>query len=394
MAKLVFGTDKTNSVTPAMVRNVTPSRYVEYSIDNNGKLIPTKDQKFLDFSGVEEISEYGFPYTYYNNTYNNIAYNIDLSDIKKVNRYGFYNTFYNCPGIRGSLDLSSLQNASDYSFYNAFRECGNITSVDLSGIETISGQNALGYTFYRNTGLTSIDFSSLRVCNGMWAIYCLCWECSNLTTVNLSKLEYLYYECLAYTFSGCTSLTNIDLSNLIVLVSTDPMGYTFQNCSALTSVDLSSLNTLSGAQQAMQYCFKNCTSLTSLSFPAITKNSFGTQYINQFYNMCSGIPNITIHFPSNVRSVVETLSSYDTLFGATNGTILFDLPATVELKGANNYRYVRQHKKDTATALAWYYSNTYATLYSSGLSTPAVGDTLYSDPECTTSVTTVSEVIS
>jgi hypothetical protein len=46
--------------------------------------------------------------------------------------------------------------------------------------------------------------------------------------------------------------------------------------------------------------------------------------------MCSAIPNITLHFPSNVQSVIEGLDGYSATapFGAVSGTVLFDLPAT------------------------------------------------------------------
>ena len=102
----------------------------------------------------------------------------------------------------------------------------------------------------------------------------------------------------------------------------------FASCSGITSVNLNSLTTISG-MNACASMFANCSNLSSISFPAIKTTSFGSQR-NQFTNMCSGITGITLHFPSNVQSVIEGLTGYSTTapFGATSGTVLFDLPAT------------------------------------------------------------------
>ena len=103
------------------------------------------------------------------------------------------------------------------------------------------------------------------------------------------------------------------------------MSSAFYSCTGLTSVDLSSLTTVSGSY-AMQYAFQY-SSLTSLSFPALTSTSFGS-YTNQFNSMLYGVTGCTVHFPSNLQSVIGSWSSVTSGFGGTNTTVLFDLPAT------------------------------------------------------------------
>ena len=103
------------------------------------------------------------------------------------------------------------------------------------------------------------------------------------------------------------------------------MASAFQGCKNLTSVDLSSLTTISG--MGMYRAFYNCTSLKSLSFPALTSTSFGS-YTNQFNSMLSGVTGCTVHFPSNLQSVIGSWSDVTAGFGGTNTTVLFDLPAT------------------------------------------------------------------
>ena len=84
-------------------------------------------------------------------------------------------------------------------------------------------------------------------------------------------------------------------------------------------------------------------------------------------------------------------------FNALNTTVLFDLPATYTLTGADSVTYTRNPKYDTATALAWKvgaYGTTNFTpaYYTSGTTDPVVSDTIYSDAACTTAVTTISAI--
>jgi hypothetical protein len=79
--------------------------------------------------------------------------------------------------------------------------------------------------------------------------------------------------------------------------------------------------------QAMQFALIGCTGLTSLSFPALTSTSFG-RYTNQFNGMLSGVTGCTVHFPSNLQSVIGSWSDVTAGFGGTNTTVLWDLPAT------------------------------------------------------------------
>jgi hypothetical protein len=95
---------------------------------------------------------------------------------------------------------------------------------------------------------------------------------------------------------------------------------------SLTSVNLSSLKIVTG-NSCFRYAFQGCTSLTTLSFPALESTSFGS-YTNQFNNMLQGVTGCTVHFPSNLQSVIGSWSDVTNGFGGTNTTVSFDLPAT------------------------------------------------------------------
>jgi len=121
----------------------------------------------------------------------------------------------------------------------------------------------------------------------------------------------------SFTFSLPSNATN--LGNYALY-------YAFYGCTGLTSVDFSNLTSISGIQ-ALYYAFYGCTSLTTLSFPSLTSTSFGTN-TNQFNNMLNGVSGCTVHFPSNLQSVIGSWSDVTAGFGGTNTTVLFDLPAT------------------------------------------------------------------
>ena len=321
------------------VPTTAPAHYIEKAVDANGKLIG--GSTIMDFTGVKSIGPNQLYNAYYNNT--SISGAVDMSDLITVNTANAaQGAFFQCTGIT-SVDLSSLTTISgQYAFYQAFQSCTGITSVDLSSLTTISGSSA----------------------------------CSNM-------------------FDGCTGITSVDLSSLTLIYSYSGLSNFCSNNTLLTNVDLSSLTTVTSGSIFYQ-AFANCASLTSISFPSLNINSFGS-YTNQFNKMLNGVTGCTVHFPSNLQSVIGSWADVTAGFGGTNTTVLFDLPATNTLTGVDTVTYTRNPKYDTATALAWKvgaYGTTNFTpaYYTSGLTDPTVGTTIYSDAACTTAVTTVDSV--
>ena len=219
------------------------------------------------------------------------------SNATDIGAYALIYAFFNSTGLT-SVDLSSLESVSgSYAFYFAFYNSTGLTSVDLGGLTTITASTAFDSAF-DSTGLTSVDLSSLESVSGSYAFNNAFRRCPNLTSVDLSSLESVSGS---YAFSSAFGSTG------------------------LTSVDLSSLESVSGSN-AFYFAFTN-TSLSSLSFPSLTSNSFGS-YTDQFHSMLNGVNNCTVHFPSNLQSVIGSWLDVTSGFGGTNTTVLFDLPAT------------------------------------------------------------------
>lgn len=349
------------------VPTTAPAHYIEKSVNANGTLIGAST--IINMTGVTSVGEKALYYAYYGNT-----------------------------SITGAVNFSDITNLADQdSLSYTFTNCTGITSVDLGSLTTIASPatGCLKYAFSGCTGITSVDLGSLNSIQASSAFESAFNSCTNLPSINLGSLKEISGQyAFSSAFSNCTSLTTADLSLLVTLESTSSCAHLFRSCPSLTTVLLSSLTVLSG-NRALEGAFSYCTALSTLSFPALSGSNLGS-YTNQFNNMLQGVTGCTVHFPSNLQSVIGSWSSVTAGFGGTNTTVLYDLPATVRLTGSNATTYVRNPKYDTATALAWrpgqYYAYNMTPYYTSGTTDPVVGDTIYSDAACTQVVTTISSI--
>lgn len=276
-------------------------------------------------------------YGWLNNTLDTTKFNNLVAGVTQLKYYQLAGICYNNQNI-GAIDLSSLQYLSNNSLAHSFRE-SSITSLDLSNITEISG----------------------------FAMEMMCYSCSSLTNVNVSSVR---------SMSGTSALANA-----------------FASCTALSEVKWSSLISISGS--GFPYTFGGCNNIV-LWFPNIM--SVVNNSIRWMLRSASGgnVQNAVVHFPSNMETAVKALGSYsDTAaFGAASSTVLFDLPATVTLTGADTVSYQRNPKYDTAAALGWRVigDTDWNPVYTSGTTDPQVNDTIYSDAACTTPVTTISSI--
>lgn len=195
-------------------------------------------------------------------------------------------------------EFDSVTSISSYGLYYNFYNCDSLTGpVNFNNVTTI-GDRGMSYSFYGCAGISSVSFNSLTAV-GQYGLY--------------------------YAFSNCTSITSANFSALTT-VGARGLQNAFIGCTSLTSVNFPSLTDLTEARE-LWYAFRDCTSLTILSFPALTSTSFGSD-TNQFDYMLSGVTGCTVHFPSNLQSVIGSWSQVTSGFGGTNTTVLFDLPPT------------------------------------------------------------------
>lgn len=255
------------------VPTAAPTLYREFQLNNTGKLISSTTTTYImDFTGMTDVDSYLLSRLYSNNA-----------------------------TISGVIDMSSLKKVSgDNSCYYMFENCIGLTEAYISSLTTVSGYSACYGMFFKCEGLTQADMSSLTTVSG-------------------------YNGCCSM-FQGCVNLTILKLSALTTVNNFSALDSMCSDCRALTNMSFPALNALTG-YNSLRSAFRRCTSLISLSFAALTSTSFGS-YTNQFSNMLEGVTGCTVHFPSNLQSVIGSWADVIAGFGGTNTTVLFDLPAT------------------------------------------------------------------
>lgn len=230
---------------------------------------------------------------------------------------------------------NGVTDVGDFAMYYAFYKCGNIPTVDLSKLTTISGQFAL-YSAFNEAGVQNVDVSNLVTITGDYGMSSAFNTNSNLQTIEFPKLVSIGERAFANTFYGCSGLTNISFPELTTISDEWAFNGTFTNCTGLTIVTFPKLTTLSN--NAMYNCFENCTGITDVYFPALTTSSFpsGVGYGNtplKIFNNVSGMRG-KIHLPSNLSSITwiqkstGSSASRQQYFGSDYCTVLLDLPAT------------------------------------------------------------------
>lgn len=185
---------------------------------------------------------------------------------------------------------------------------GDVTNGVLAVPSTING-----ITF---SGVTEIDYGALN--NLFYDRYIVSGA------VSFPDLITVRGNGLAQAFGG-NQITSVDLSVLTTIDSTGLYGAFSDN--QIISVDLPALTTI--GDYGMRFAFSNNSTLQTIYFRALNSNSFGVEgYDTAFDDMLSGDENVTVHFPSNLQSVIGGWQSVIDGFGGTNTTILYDLPAT------------------------------------------------------------------
>lgn len=358
----VQGTYTGGGITPTGTKTITNNGI--YDITNYANVDVSVPTTVPTYMREYKVSSFGMLEA--DTTTNHIMSFDGVPDIGENVMYGAYTNNSVISGVVEMKDLVRLSGVG--ACQRMCQGCHNITSVNLPELVTISGNNAFSHTFFACRGLVNVNMPKLKNITGT----------SSCATMFAGEGNFNYYN-----------ISSIDLSSLETITGWTACESMF-NHTGLINVDFYSLRVVSG-YQAMRAMLAYCIYLTTVKFWALQPDGLGTN-TNQFNLLLVGCSGVTVHFPSNLQSVIGSWSDVQNGFGGTNTTVLFDLPATVELVGSNTYR--RNPKYDTTTALGWY--DTSATMgtpyYTSGTTDPTVGDYIYSDATCTTQVDTIASI--
>ena len=141
--------------------------------------------------------------------------------------------------------------------------------------------------------------------------------CSDITEIDLSNFNSSEVTVMSQMFEGCSSLTSINFSNFDTSQVTD-MESMFNGCSSLTSLNLSNFNTENIID--LQFMFYDCSKLRSLDL-----SNFNTSKLRDMSRMFNGCSSLTI----------LNLSNFDTSQVTEMNNLFFDCSKLTSLNLSN-----------------------------------------------------------
>lgn len=172
---------------------------------------------------------------------------------------------------------------SPKSLQSWFDGCGNMTSCDLSNLDTHL-TTSFQYAFRACRAIESLDLSMLNA-ESATAMYGMFENCTALKTLDLSSFNTGHVTSMSNMFNFCQSLASLDLSSFSTSAVTS-MRDMFGSCSALTSLDLSGFDT--SAVTNMSGMFSSCSALATIfaSQLFVTSQVTSSGYM---FNSCSSL---------------------------------------------------------------------------------------------------------
>ena len=157
--------------------------------------------------------------------------------------------------------LENLDTSATSNMRYMFANCQNLTSIDgIDNLQTPKVTN-MSFMFAGCSKLASLDLSNFDTANTSHA-ESMFQDCENLQSIKFSPdFTIANVDDISRMFSGCSSLTALDLSKFNTS-QVKKMIWTFKDCSSLTKLDLSSFDTSNVID--MNGMFNNCSSLKEL----------------------------------------------------------------------------------------------------------------------------------
>ena len=197
--------------------------------------------------------------------------------------------FSNCTSLE-TLDLSSFNTEKVTSMATMFENSKNLRSIKLPKGFIGSSVTNLKATFSGCESLTELDLSGSNSENvkDMSEMF---YGCRALSKLVLTDFKTGQVSTMESMFLGCSTLETLDVSSFNTENVTTMVGM-FNNCSSLRSLDLTGFNTANVT--GMSSMFKKCSSLRSLDL-----SSFNTRKVTQMQCMFQECTNLeSIDFSS------------------------------------------------------------------------------------------------
>ena len=190
--------------------------------------------------------------------------------------------------------------APDSSARSLFSDFRNLEKINFGNCFDTSGVRYMIDMFSGCSSLTSLDLSGFDTSN-VTEMEAMFSDCSSLISLDLSSFDTSNVTDMDSMFSGCSGLVSLDVSSFDTFNVTR-MYSMFEGCHSLASLDLSGFDT-SGVT-IMTFMFQDCSSLTSLDL-----SSFDTSSVEDMAFLFSGCTGLTrLNISSFSTSSAEDIS--------------------------------------------------------------------------------------
>lgn len=194
----------------------------------------------------------------------------------------------NGPDIKKVVFDPSFSQARPTSCIMWFDSCKNLTAIE--GMENLNTEEVtdMSCMFSGCTSLTSLDLSHFdtRKVTNMSMMFS---GCNSLDSLNLSGFNTQEVTYMNFMFADCPKLVSLDLSGFNTQHVTD-MSSMFMNCSALASLDLSAFRTDSVTM--MNSMFQNCSALDTLDLSMF--HTANVTDMGSMFNGCDGLVRLVL----------------------------------------------------------------------------------------------------
>ena len=180
-----------------------------------------------------------------------------------------------------------------FSYFHKFNKKGKYTILYIFK-KNITNTN---YMFTGCSSLTKIDLSNFKTIK-VTDMSDMFSGCSSLTNINLSNFNTYNVTDMSGMFDGCSSLININLSNFNTNKVTN-MSHMSYECSSLMNINLSNFNTYNVTD--MSYMFYECSSLTNINL-----SNFNTIKVTDMSWMFDGCKSLKAIDLSNFKTIKVT----------------------------------------------------------------------------------------
>ncbi|MDD6650572.1 MAG: BspA family leucine-rich repeat surface protein [Eggerthellales bacterium] len=197
-----------------------------------------------------------------------------------------------------SIDLSGLDTSSVTNMEGMFSECRNLVNLNFADLDTSSVVN-MSDMFLNCRALSSINLEGLNT-SSVTSMAGMFTQCYSLERIDLSPLDTSSVQDMSSMFCNCEGLVDINLGGMDTS-STTNMESMFNGCSTLASLELTSFDTKNVTN--MWGMFANCDALQSLDI-----SSFDTDKAGVMTYMFDGLNSIQIIYVRNNKEMARICS--------------------------------------------------------------------------------------